>query len=127
MDVSAEAVPFPQQLQHLDQIVHDLDWAAGDAGGDEQALAPPSLLRAQEDADQLLRFEQSTWHGPVPAHGAVVAVVAARVGHEDAKQRHPHSWSRTKVPDIERPKRPGILRVPETRGEALPIICGKRH
>ena len=94
VDVPAEAVPLAQQLEHRDEIVHHLDRPARDAGGDEQPLAPPALMRAEEDADQLLGLEQGARHGPVPAHGAVVAVVAAGVGHEDAEQRHPHARGR---------------------------------
>jgi hypothetical protein len=127
VDIAAEPVPFPQQLEDLDEIVHHFHRATRDPGGDEQSLAPSALMSRQENAHQLFRLEQSPRHRPIPPHGAVMAVVAAGVGHEDAQQGHPHSGCRVQVPDIERPKRsylPGVL---ETGRQPLAVIDGKRH
>ena len=127
MDVPAEPVALAEQLERGDEIVHHLDRAPRNAGGDEQPLAPPARPRAEEDADQLLRLEQSARHLPVPPHGAVVAVIAAGVGHEDAEQRHPHSRHRAEVPDVDGVERAGAPRVAEPRRQAFAIVGGERH
>src|SRR4051812_1377143 len=80
VDVSAEPMAFPEELENLDQVVHDLDRPPRDARGDEKSLAPSPAVRLEKDPHQLFRLEQSAWHRPIPAHGAVVAVIAAGVG-----------------------------------------------
>ena len=40
VDVAGEAVRCAEQLEHGDQVVHDLHRPAGNAGGDEEPLAP---------------------------------------------------------------------------------------
>ncbi len=125
MDVPAEAVPLAQQLQRGDEIVHDLHRPARDAGRDEQPFAPPPLAGAEEDADELLRLEQGPGHVAVAAHRAIVAVVAAGVGHEDPEQRHAHPGHRPQVPDVERPQRADLTRVPQARRQALAVVGGE--
>ena len=113
--VAAKALAAAQQLQHGDQVVHHLDRPAGDAGGDEQAAAPAAAVRLQEDAHQLLGLEQGARHVAVAPHGAVVAVEAARVGHQDAQQRHLPLPRHPQVADVQRPQRAHVLRMAQPR------------
>ena len=87
----------------------------------------PRRRGLEKDADQLLRLEQRARHGPVSPHGAVVAVVAAGVGHEDAKQRHPHAGSGAEIPDVERPEGTHVFGVTQTGRQPFPIVGGERH
>jgi hypothetical protein len=105
VNVAAEAVSFAEQLQHANQIVHDLHRPPRNPGRDEQTLTPPALPRREEDADELLRLEECPRHLAIAAHRAVVAVEAAGVGHEDAEQRLlPAAISpRADLADVERP------------------------
>jgi hypothetical protein len=57
VDVAGEAVPLAQQLQRGNELVHDPDRIAGDAGRDEQAVHPSAVERAEEDPHQLLGLE----------------------------------------------------------------------
>ena len=127
VDVSAEPVPLPQQLERLDQLVHHVDRPARNAGGDEEPLAPASPMGAEEDAHQLLGLEQRARHGPIPPHGAVVTVEGAGVGHQDAEQRHPHAGQGAEIADVERAERADLSRVPQPGRKALPIVRGERH
>jgi len=86
VDVAREAVALTQELERGDEAVHHLDRIAGNAGGDEQPVHPPAADRAEKDPHQLLGLEQRARQVPVAPHGAVVTVVAARVGHQDAEQ-----------------------------------------
>jgi hypothetical protein len=125
VDVSAELMPFPQELEHLDEVVHHLDRTAWNSRGDEQALAPATLMCREEDANQLLRFKQGARHGTIAPHGAVVTVVATSVGHQNAEQRHPHSWSGIQVSDVEGSERSHLLGVSKARRRPFSIICGQ--
>src|SRR6187399_1685303 len=109
MDVSRKPVLLTQKLQYLNQIVHDFDRASGNAGGDEEPLTPSALVGSQENTHQLFGLEQGAGHGPVSPHGTVVAVVAARVSHENAEQRHPGARQGTQMPDVQGTKRADIL------------------
>src|SRR5882724_2043165 len=101
---------FPQQLEHLDEVIHDPGGTAGDAGGDEQSLAPAAATGLEEDADQFLGLEQRAWHRAIPSHGAVVAVVATGVGHEDAEERHPCAGAGAEVANVERAECADVVR-----------------
>ena len=128
VDVPAEPVALPQQLQRLDELVHDVDGPAGNPRGDEQALAPAAPERAQEDAHQLFGFEQRPRKLPVAPHRAVVAVEAAGVGHEHAEQPGA-AGSGAKVADVERAQGAGPSAVPEPgrRRGAVPVVRGEGH
>jgi hypothetical protein len=56
-----------------------------------------------------------------------MAVIAARVGHEDPKQRHPYPWCGTERSDVERPKRANFFSVTEPGRWPFPIVGGERH
>jgi hypothetical protein len=107
VDVAAKAVSLAQQFQHAYQVVHHLDRATRDSRRDEQPLAPTPLPRCEKDADELLRLEKRPRHLAIAAHRAVVAVEAARVGHEDPQQRSvsPAIAACADSTDVERPQR----------------------
>src|SRR5207249_11286221 len=86
VDVAGEPMLSPQQLERGDEVVHHLHRPAGNTSSDEQPVAPAALARGEKDAHELLGLEERAWHLAIAAHGAVVAVEAARVRHEDAQQ-----------------------------------------
>jgi hypothetical protein len=56
-----------------------------------------------------------------------MTVIAAGVGHEDAEQRHLHSWRRAKIPDAEWPKCSHFAGMSKPRRKALAVIRGECH
>ena len=105
----------PQQVEHLDQVVHHFHGPPGNRRGDEQSLTPAATPRLEEDANQLLRLEQRARHVAVAAHRAVVAVEAARIGHENAQQRRASPASGADRSEVQRPQRAGIVRISKAR------------
>src|SRR5207244_13017809 len=61
--------------------------APRDPRRDEEPLAPAAAVRGEEHPHQLSRLEKRPRHLAVPPHGAVMAIEAAGVGHQDAEQR----------------------------------------
>jgi hypothetical protein len=117
MDVSGEAVLVAEKLEHGDEVIHHLDWPARNAGGDEQTLTPPTLPRGEKDAHQLFWLEQGARHLAIAPHRAVVAIEAARVGHENPEQRRLPSTrpARSDSSKIEGTERADLRCVPEPR------------
>ena len=95
--------------------------------GNEESVAPSAGPRPQEDPHQLFRLEQGARHLPVPPHRAVVAAIAAGVGHEDAEQPDPHAGQWRQGPDIDRPKCARRIHVPQSWRESLAVLGGQTH
>ena len=101
-------------------------------------VAPPALARREEDAHELLGLEQRARHVAVAPHGAVVAVEAARVRHEDAQQRRLPSArpldctvrrlsGRSAPTSVACRSRGGRGMVRVATGHALAVTGGERH
>ncbi|MCX6028947.1 MAG: hypothetical protein NT169_06560 [Chloroflexi bacterium] len=99
MDVAAEIVLAPDQLDGRQHLIHR-SVGADHAGAEEDALHDPGALHQIERTSQLVGREFLSADVAPRAKGAVVTVVLTRAGLEHLEHRHALSPGRLDVGDV---------------------------